>query len=200
MPATLMDELQRNLIGMRRKGIPTDKIAETLNLSTDTVIWLLTHLDMGEAQGKPPADILVDWSTIGSKPERISLLGKMMTSVIRERVDSVEDLDAIYGLTYDGLPLGQAVAQELGKPFVIVKTQGEIEFISAFFDPGGKRILLVDHVINTGRTLTRVVEKLKETKTEPLGICVFVDKRPWRKREEHVAGVPTYSLVRAIKA
>lgn len=199
MPAALMDELQKNLIEMRRKGIPTDKIAEALSLSTDTVIWLLTHLDMGEAESTP-ADVLVDWSTIGGKPERIELLGKLMTSVIRERLASVDDVDAVYGLTYDGLPLGQAVAHELGKPFVVVKTQGELEFFSAFFDPKGKGIFLVDHVINTGRTLTRVIEKLKETDTKPLGVCVFVDKRPWKKDEEDVAGIPTYSLVRAIKA
>jgi len=200
MPAALMDELQKNLIEMRRKGIPTEKIAETLNLSTDTVIWLLTHLDVGEAEAKSPADVLVDWSTIGGQPERINLLGKLMTSVIRERIGHVEEVDAVYGLTYDGLPLGQAVAHELGKPFVVVKTQGDLEFFSAFFDPKGKCIVLVDHVINTGRTLSRVIEKLKETDTEPLGIFVFVDKRPWKKDEEHVAGVPTYSLVRAIKA
>jgi orotate phosphoribosyltransferase-like protein len=200
MPAALMDELQKNLIEMRRKGIPTDRIAETLNLSTDTVIWLLTHLDIGKAEGSSPADVLVDWSTIGGQPERINLLGKMMTSLMRERIASLGEVDAVYGLTYDGLPLGQAVAHDLGKPFVIVKTQGELEFFSAFFDPKGKRIILVDHVINTGRTLTRVIERLRETDTKPLGVFVFVDKRPWKKDEEHVAGVPTHSLVRAIKA
>jgi orotate phosphoribosyltransferase-like protein len=197
-----MEEIRDELIEMRRKGISTDKIAETLNLSTDTVIWLITHMDLDEDAVKSPADILVDWSTIGEEPARIVLLGQMLTNLIGEKIPS-EKIDAVYGLTYDGVPIAQEVARSLSKPCVIVKTQqDELEFLSPFFDPEGKQIIIVDHVINTARTLTRVVQALGETRTRPLGIFAFVDKRPWMKEKNDVAvaGIDTYSLVRAIKA
>jgi orotate phosphoribosyltransferase-like protein len=194
-----MEEIKDELLEMRRKGISTEKIAETLNLSTDTVIWLITHLDIDEAEEKPTADTLIDWSTIGEKPSRILLLGQMLANLVAEKIDA-EKIDAVYGLTYDGVPIAQEVARCLGKPCVIVKTQqDEMEFFAPFFDHEGKQIILVDHVINTARTLTRVIRKLEETQTHPLGIFVFVDKRPWMGENE-VAGIETYSLVRAIKA
>ncbi len=199
MAPALMDELRKELIEMRRRRMSTDQIAEALNLSTDTVIWLLTHLEVNENREKPPTDILVDWSTIGGKPERTYLLGQMISDLVEEQLQ-IEDIDAVYGLAVDGIPLAQEVARNLSKPCVIVKPQGEIEFIMPFFDQKGKRVILVDHVINTGRTLSRVIEGLKETDTKPIGIFVFVDKRPWRKANENVAGVETHSLVRAFKA
>ena len=82
MARGLMDQIQDELIEMRRKGISTEKIAETLNLSTDTVIWLVTHMDSENAEVKPTADLLVDWSTIGEKPQRIILLGQMLSSLV----------------------------------------------------------------------------------------------------------------------
>jgi len=194
-----MEEIKDELLEMRRKGISTEKIAETLNLSTDTVIWLITHLDIDDAEKKPTADTLIDWSTIGEKPARILLLGQMLANLVTEKIPA-EKIDAVYGLTYDGVPIAQEVARCLGKPCVIVKTQqDELEFLAPFFDPEGKQIILIDHVINTARTLTSVIQKLGETQTLPLGIFVFVDKRPWMKESE-VAGIETYSLVRAIKA
>ena len=200
MTRGLMEEIRDELLEMRRKGISTDKIAEALNLSTDTVIWLITHLDLDEAEVKPTADILVDWSTIGEKPARIVLLGQMLANLICEKIPA-DDIDAVYGLTYDGVPIAQEVARSLGKPCVIVKTQQEdIEFLSPFFDPEGKQIIIVDHVINTARTLTRVIQKLGETQTRTLGVFTFVDKRPWMKEDNDIAGIDTYSLVRAIKA
>ena len=199
MTGALMDELQKELIEMRKKGMGTDKIAETLNLSTDTVIWLITHLDIGESGKKLSSDILIDWATLGENPERLYLLGQILTSLVREK-HNVDDIEAVLGLTVNGVPLAQEVARTLGKPCIIAETSGEIEFISPFFDREGKKIIMIEHVISTGRNLRRVIKKLKETGTVPLGIFVFVDKRSWKKGKKEVSGVKTYSLVKAVRA
>ena len=199
MKQALMDELQKELIEMRKKGMGTDKIAETLNLSTDTVIWLITHLDIGEPGKKLSSDILIDWANIGENPERLFLLGQILSSLVREKLQ-VDDIEAVLGLTVNGVPLAQEVARTLGKPCVIVETSGEIRFISPFFDREGKKIVLIDHVISTGRTLKKVIRNLKETGTVPLGIFVFVDKRSWKTGKKEVSGVKTYSLVKAVRA
>jgi orotate phosphoribosyltransferase len=141
---------------------------------------------------------MIDWSTIGESRERTALLGRILATLVREKLQA-DQVDAVYGLTVNGVPLAQEVATDLGKPCVIVKTQGELEFISPFFDPEGKRVILVDHVVATGRSLASVIEGLKETGTTPLATFVFVDKRAWNKNED-VAGVPIHSLVRSIRA
>ncbi len=198
MPRAVVEELQRQLVEMRRKGMGTDKIAEALNLSPDTVIWLMTHMDERRRTRKPVADTLVDWATIGANRERLILLGKMMSSLVREKLDA-GTIDAVCGLAVNGVPIAQEVARDLGKPCVIAKTSGPIEFISPFFDLFNKRIILVDHVITTGRTLARVIDKLKETDTHPVGIFIFVDKRPWKDATGQVEGVSSHCLLRAIK-
>jgi hypoxanthine phosphoribosyltransferase len=49
-------------------------------------------------------------------------------------------------------------------------------------DVKGRDVLLVDDILDTGRTLTRVKEKLKKLKPRRIKICVFLDK-PSRREE-----------------
>ncbi len=199
MSRDLMAELQRELVDMRKKGMDTDKIAEALNLSTDTVIWLITHLDIGESDKRLSSDILVDWATIGASPERLRLLGRILAHLVQEKLRT-DEIEGVMGLCVNGVPLAQEVSNVIGKPCVIVQTRGDIDFLSPFFEIEGKRVVIIDHVISTGRTLQRVVSKLEESDTTPLGIFVFVDKRSWKTDKKMTAGVRTYSLVKAVKA
>lgn len=47
-------------------------------------------------------------------------------------------------------------------------------------DVRGRDVLLVDDILDTGRTLTKVVARLRKLKPRRIKICVFLDKRARR--------------------
>lgn len=198
MPEALMDELQRELLEMRKKGMETGEIARKLNLSTDTVIWLITHLDTGKTERGLTSDMLIDWANIGTSPVRVSLLGRMLADLVQEEI-SADQVHGVIGLAVNGIPLAQEVARTLEKPCVVAETSDEVDFYSPFFDMKGRKVIIIDHVINTGRTLRKVVKDLENMETTPLGIFVFVDKRSWKSNKKDIEGIRTHSLVQAVK-
>jgi hypoxanthine phosphoribosyltransferase len=58
---------------------------------------------------------------------------------------------------------------------------GELRFRSNFkFDVKGDSVLLVDDILDTGRTLSRIVELLKESGAAEVKTCVLLDKKAHR--------------------
>ena len=62
------------------------------------------------------------------------------------------------------------------------KSTGKIEFLKDIeVDIKGKNVLLVDDIIDTGRTLKYLVEVLKKRKPKKIKTCVLLDKRERRE-------------------
>jgi len=69
-------------------------------------------------------------------------------------------LDSLSARSYDG-----------------TESSGEVVFTPHLkLDPRGRNILLVDDILDTGRTLRRVVEYLKDAGAESVETCVMLDK------------------------
>jgi hypoxanthine phosphoribosyltransferase len=58
---------------------------------------------------------------------------------------------------------------------------GELVFTKELrLDVAGRDVLLVDDILDTGKTLTRVKEKLRELKPRSIKVCVFLEKKARR--------------------
>lgn len=58
---------------------------------------------------------------------------------------------------------------------------GELVFTKELrIDVRGRDVLLVDDILDTGRTLKKVTEKLKQLKPRSLKVCVFLEKKARR--------------------
>lgn len=80
--------------------------------------------------------------------------------------------------------LVRAVTRPLQVDFLVVSSYGQ-EIVSSgnvrlVYDPetelAGKHILLVEDIVDTGRTLARVIEKLEERGPKSIEVCALLDK------------------------
>ncbi len=97
--------------GLKERGLTTEEIADELNVSRETALWLITRV--GET---PPSDIYVEWREL-TKPSRLRLVATAMADMIVSEVK--EDIDVVVGIATSGIPLAAMVAEELGCEFTI---------------------------------------------------------------------------------
>lgn len=80
--------------------------------------------------------------------------------------------------------LVRAITRPLQVDFLVVSSYGN-EMVSSgnvrlVYDPEtelkGKHILLVEDIVDTGRTLARVIEKLEERQPRSIEVCALLDK------------------------
>ena len=180
---------------MKEKGLSDREIAEELHLSPETIAWLLTRRETSE---HPPADVKIGWRSIGVFGSRIQLTAALMVDIIQEEICGCEGgVDTVVGLSVNGVPLAAHISAMMECELAIYRptaqdsTKGS--FMSNYASVEGKRAVLVDDVIGTGRTLTGAFRALREEGGEPvLGIAV-VNKTPYNV----LGDVRIRSLIRA---
>jgi len=67
-----IEDLIQKASELQSYGLVTGKIADELNVSRETVTWLLTRSKKGEIT-PAPKDISVNWNSIGKNAIRLSL-------------------------------------------------------------------------------------------------------------------------------
>ncbi len=172
---------------LKEDGLSTGEISDELNVSRETALWLITYKEKKE--GKIPADIYIDWSTIAASEPRLESVAAAMTDLIVETLkDEVDGLDVIVGVATSGIPLATLIAQELGTSLAIVKPKkhlwtpkhggkNEGHLLTNFADVKGKKVVLVDDIVTTGSTIKDTVTLLKEAGAKPLAAVVLIDKK-----------------------
>jgi len=182
-----VDDLVKKTQKLKTKGLSDTEIAEELNIQVDTVVWLLQR-EVGKKEVKFPADYAIDWSNVGSSSRRLSLFGWALADLAKEALErkEFEEFDVVVGVDLSGGPMGLMVADELGKPFTMVRFPRRDEkgkqivpgIVTSYSYPlKGKKILLVNDVISTGVILRTVIKYFKEKKVTPVGMVVIADKR-----------------------
>lgn len=179
---------------LHENGLRSGEIADELNISRETVTWLLTRSKT--SQEPVPKDIYVNWSEIGQNAERLRFVSLALVDMILETGDP----DVVVGVALSGLPLATLVADEIGAELAVFVPQKQKEsenegvkgsFSQNFADIAGKSCAIVDDVITTGRTATDIVEVIKEMQATPLSVAVLINK----KGIDQVQNVPIRSLV-----
>jgi len=196
-----LDELIKKAKLLQSDGHSPSQITDELSLSMETVTWLLTQPKGSEV----PKDVHIDWTMVSSHATMLNDVAMMMLKRFLYTEDDARLLllpdagqpDTVVGIDLSGVPLATLVAVEEGLQLAIYhpakhsRSANPIGSISAnFANVTGRRCIIIDDVITSGKTLTEVVQYLREHGATPLSIWVIFDKRGIREIE----GVPVQSL------
>ncbi|MDY6776336.1 MAG: orotate phosphoribosyltransferase-like protein [Halobacteria archaeon] len=196
-----IDDLMESARELQDRGLKTGEIADELNVSRETVNWLLSQ-DSGEGE-EVPSDIHVDWSAIGGSSERLSLVSKALVDLIREDVG--DEVEVVVGIAKAGTPVASLVAEELGCELADYtprkqKWTGEEydslrgSFSRNFADVGGKKCVIVDDVVTSGTTMTEAIRFVEEKNGKPISAAVLANK----SNETVIDGVRINSLIQVV--
>jgi len=185
---------------MKEKGLTTGEIADELNVSRETALWLLTKAREDMA---PPSDIYIEWRTFAKSPFRMRNVAKSLADMILETVEEVPDI--VIGIATSGIPVATMVAEEIDSDLSIyyprkLKWEREDQQITGAMSENyakvdGKKCVAVDDIITTGTTIREVAEYVKKKEGKMLCASVIIDK----KGIDVVDGFPVLSMFRIVR-
>jgi orotate phosphoribosyltransferase len=192
-----LDDLISRAKMLLAEGHSPGQIADELSLSMETVTWLLT-----QAKGTTaPKDVHIDWSAVSSQAPLLEETALMLLRRYYQDQDSEATsspaAEVVVGIALSGIPLATLIAVQEAAQLAIyhptkqnqsAKPMGSMS--GNFAAVSGKRCIIVDDVITSGKTMTEVVKYLKKHDAMPVAIWVIFDKRGIKD----VEGVPVYSL------
>ncbi len=112
---------------------------------------------------------------------RITLSYPNIRTFIRQEyaqsvVDSFGKPDVIAGVATGGIAQGALVAQELGLPFIYIRSEakkhGMGNQIEGYFEEG-QRVVVIEDLISTGGSSLKAVEALREAKLDVKGLVAI---------------------------
>jgi Orotate phosphoribosyltransferase homologs len=196
-----IEEMSQKADELQKSGLTTGQIADELNISAETVIWLLTN-KKPDAGGNVPKDISVNWSALGKNATRLRCTAQTLCDMVAEEVFKEKKyIDVVVGVSSSGIPVASFMANEMESEFTVyyskkVKTEADGEakgaFSRNFTDIRGKSCVIVDDVISTGGTLTDVIAQTRAAGADPVAVAVLVDKVGL----DEIDGVPVTAIVR----
>ncbi len=108
-----------------------------------------------------------------SHPSIRTYIRQKLTSLVQEEFGSVS---IVAGVATAGIPQGVLVAQELGLPFIYVRSKakehGTGSLIEGEFSPG-QRVVVVEDLISTGKSSLQAVNALREAGCEVAGLVAI---------------------------
>ncbi|MFO8077229.1 MAG: orotate phosphoribosyltransferase-like protein [Thermoplasmatota archaeon] len=187
-----IDALIKKALKYKESGLTDHEIAEDLNVSKETAIWLLNK---GKKK-KPEGDLKVGWRSLGVYPSRMSFISDAICDVLLEEIEEKElEVDTILGIAINGIPYATFVAEKLGLELSVYRPHDEKSgsFSSNYADIKGKKIIIVDDVVGTGDTFRSAISAVKKEKGDP-ALCVAILNK---KKRNDIDGVPLRALIRA---
>ncbi|AKB18038.1 MULTISPECIES: orotate phosphoribosyltransferase-like protein [unclassified Methanosarcina] len=198
-----IEDLIQKAVELQNSGLITAQIADELNVSRETVTWLLTRSKKEETT-PAPKDISVNWSSIGKSAQRLHNISLALCDMVLETLEKANaDVDVVVGIAANGIPLASMMAYELGADLAIYHRTGQ-DIAHAgnrgtisrnFGSVAGKNCVIVDDVVTTGSTSMEVIGKLREMDAKPRVVAVLVDK----KGADTISNVPIQSLVKIVR-
>jgi len=105
-----------------------------------------------------------------SHPAIRTYIRQKLTELVQEKFGSVS---VVAGVATAGIPQGVLVAQELGLPFIYVRSKakehGTGSLIEGEFSPG-QRVVVVEDLISTGKSSLQAVNALRDAGCEVAGL------------------------------
>lgn len=180
---------------LRSRGFTTGEIADELNVSKDTARWLILGGSKdGKKQEKAPLDIAINWKSLGGSSVRM----KYVSAALADMALAHGDPEVMVGIAISGIPFATLMADIMETDISVfhpTKTRKEEDaqgmISSNFATVEGRRVVIVDDVITSGRTVTEAIKAFKELGAEPIAVVVLIDK----KGIDELEGVPVDSLI-----
>ena len=186
------DALIKKALKYKENGLTDHEIAEDLNVSKETAIWLLNK---GKKK-KPEGDLKVGWRSLGVYPSRMSFISDVLCDVLLEEIENKNlDIDAVVGIAINGIPYASFVAEKLGFELAVFRPHHEKEgwFSSNYAGVKGKNVVIIDDVVGTGDTFRSAIKDIKTEKGTPKLCLAILNKRA----QNDIQGVPLRALIRA---
>ena len=158
---------------LRQHGFTTGEIADELNVSMDTARWL-TLQKATEEKTEAPVDFAINWKSIGGNSTRLSYV----SGALSDMALSHGEVDTVVGVAVSGVPFATVMAD------LIEDMSGEDTSLAIFHPPkhrkdadesddegtmstnfgsvDGKRVVIVDDVITSGKTVKEVIHTVKD--------------------------------------
>jgi len=183
-----IEALISKAIKYKESGLTENEIADELNISRETAIWLLSK----GKEKKPSGDLKIGWRSIGVYPSRIGFISDALCDVILEEC---EEIDTIVGIALNGIPFASFVADKLGLEIAIFRPHQTKSgaFSSNFANIKDKKVVIVDDVVGTGDTFKSALKAVKNEKGKPILLISVINKRA----RNSIEGIPLRSLIRA---
>ena len=192
------EELIKRAYELRNRGFTTGEIADELNVSKDTARWLIlqvTGKKMEEGAQKAPVDFAINWKKLGSSSTRMMHVSAAMADLALE----YGDVEVVVGITVSGVPFATMMAELIDANITVfhpIKHRKEEDargaISSNFASVEGKKVVIVDDVITSGKTVNEAINILNDLGANPLCAVVLIDK----KGIDEIEGVPVESLIR----
>jgi len=196
-------ELIKKAHKLRKQGFTVGEIADELNVSMDTAQWLnVQKIDKEEKRENVPVDFAINWNSLGGTSSRL----RHVSAALGDMALAHGEADVIVGIAVSGIPFATMMADflDLEEGFVTAlsvfhpvkhrkESDEELEgtISENFASVSGKRVIIVDDVITSGKTVTSVIQAIKDHGGEPIAVTVLIDKIGISEIE----GVPVESLI-----
>ena len=107
-----------------------------------------------------------------------------------------QQVEVVAGPTTGGIILAYEVARQLGVRGIFAEKEGDERqsFKRGFGINPGERVLIVDDILTTGKSIREVLSLVNEQGGRVIGIGVLVN----RSEQEHDFGFPLFSCLRSI--
>lgn len=183
-----IEALINKAIKYKESGLTEHEIADELNVSRETAVWLLSK----GKEKKPSGDVKIGWRSIGVYPSRIGFISDALCDIILEEC---EEIDTIVGIALNGIPYASFVADKLGLEMAIFRPHYKKTgaFSSNYASVKDKKIVIVDDVVGTGNTFRSALKAVKNEKGKPVLCIAILNKRT----QNSIDGVNLRSLIRA---
>lgn len=188
---------------LRQHGFTTGEIADELNVSMDTARWL-TLQKAEEEKVDAPVDFAINWNSIGGNSTRLSYV----SGALSDMALSHGEADVVLGIAVSGVPFATVMADFLedmsGVDTSLAifhpnkhrkdqdNTDDEGTISTNFGSVEGKKVIIVDDVITSGKTAREVIHTVKDHGGEPICVTVLIDKTGLSEIED----VPVESLIK----
>ena len=188
---------------LRQHGFTTGEIADELNVSMDTARWL-TLQKPTEVKAEAPGDFAINWNSIGGNATRLNYV----SGALSDMAVSHGDADVVCGVAVSGIPFATVMADfiedmsGLDTSLAIFhphkhrkdsdETDDEGTISTNFGSVNNKKVIIVDDVITSGKTVKEAIHTIKDLGGEPTCVTVLIDKAGLSEIE----GIPVESLIK----
>lgn len=190
------EKLIKKAYELRNRGFTTGEIADELNVSKDTARWLIlqgTDKRKGEKE-KAPLDFAINWKSLGGSSVRMKYVSAAMTDMALEHGEP----EVIVGVAMSGIPFATMMADIIEADISVfhpIKHRKEEDAHGAvssnFAAVKNRRVVIVDDVITSGRTINEAINVYRDLGAQPLAAVVLIDKKGINELDE----VPVRSLI-----
>ena len=194
----MKEKLIKKAQELRQHGFTTGEIADELNVSMDTARWL-TLQKPTEEKTEAPVDFFINWRSLGGNSTRL----RYVSGALSDMALSHGEAEVVIGVAVSGIPFAADFLEDMSGVETSLavyhphkhrkeKDDGEGAISTNFGSVDGKKVVIVDDVITSGKTVKEAIHAVKDHGGEPIAVTVLIDKAGLSEIEE----IPIESLIK----